>query len=338
VIDVKDLLLRIALFRVECKIMASVWKIKHFIIGILICLIVLFRFVDHPHINVVDEIKVPHGSYGLSFATMPPKDKKRVILIGNSVFQATKLVPILVKLRNKLGYDFEIGNFGITGASIADYIIMYNYVKKYKPDVIIIHLAPITFGFTDLIFRTDSKKLLFLPEMKRLNNELILNNYTNDELIESYLYSHFPLFRTLPIIRARLKDLGNEYLNDSWNTRFMDFFPHTLNVVVNEDQFINKEYPHQRQFPEAQMLFEYFVEQLRQDDQKAVFIMQENNYKNLPICFELKNYLQRYKQFSFYNFRDYYHKDNFFDNIHPKNLEAINVADRLLNVILKTLP
>ena len=136
---------------------------------------------------------MPLGSYGLPFSTVGPKTRKRVILIGNSVFNGTSLVRYMVKLKEHLAPDIEIVNFGMTGASVGDYVFIYNYIRKFDPDLVVLHFAPLSFGSIDRVYRSEANKLIFTPEMKNLRTRQILKTFTKDELLESFFLQHVPV-------------------------------------------------------------------------------------------------------------------------------------------------
>lgn len=137
---------------------------------------------------------LPHGSYLMIHSRMPPKIKeRRVLLMGNSVFQFSPVVREMRLLRNKeKGNTFyEIGNFGYVGSSIMDHLFTYLHIRQFEPDMLLIHLSPGTFD--SILLRTDLKNAIFLPTFNNLLNfKQIRNEYTRDEAAENLLYSYFP--------------------------------------------------------------------------------------------------------------------------------------------------
>ncbi len=315
-------------------------KKKILFISIVVAVALVSMFFSRKKTEIIGDARIPYGSYGLGFTTMP-KEKKapRVIFLGNSVLQSTQTIPLLNKFKHHSKFDFEIGNFAITGATIADYIVTYNYVKKFKPDLLVIHLHPITFGCTPPLYRNESMHLLFLPEMRAIWNSFVFSTYTKDELVESLVYSYFPLYRRLPMAKQVIKEKVNNLLEKSNAIPLMDFFPYTLNlgkewIKLNPagSRF------HAFEFPKVRELLKSFVDQLEKDNQKAIFIMQESKDQTTPICHEIHKFVNNDKLFRYYNFRGHFKQEDFKDSIHPnKTTGSTKVAARLLMAIGKFL-
>ncbi len=316
--------------------------IKFLPLTTLFFLLYIFHVLPHEQHNVVVHKKIEYGTYGLPFTTMPPKTKKRVILLGNSVFQLSGIVSEIEALKKtNPAIDFEIGNFSMCGSSIADYIIIYNYVRKYDPDLIIAHIVPMTFGYEAPLFRTEAKKLIFLPEMKRIRTHEIFDLYTRDELVESFLYSFFPIIRTHIITRVKCKKAINNLALKIGALPVMNFFPYTLNTAGDWMQTNNVTAFAQRtpkEQPALSELLPFFFNQLSKDKQKIVFIEQENNMTKLPINDRFPGMAESHENIHYYNFKNYYQEKHYSDNIHPSSREELNrVALRLYNIIVKHL-
>jgi hypothetical protein len=295
----------------------------------------VFHFLDHKQIVVSDDYFMPLGSYGLPFSTVGPKTRKRVILIGNSVFNGTSMVRYMVKLKNHLAPQIEIVNFGMTGASVGDYVFIYNYIKKFDPDLIVVHFAPLTFGSIDRVYRSEAHKLLFTPEMKNLRTPQVLQTFTKDELIESFFYSLFPLYRKIHINRVRLKNILGHYVKKTFGKDYMQFFPFDLNAGLEERIFQVKPPGEAPQLPQAELLLKIFLDLIHQDRQEAVLILQETGQKDLPLCRGFETFIPDKDRMHFYDLRHHYKKENYRDLLHPNDSESRKTAARLLSIIRK---
>ena len=304
----------------------------------ILSVILFFHFFDHERYVVTETEIIPYGCYGMAFSKMPPKTRPRVILLGNSVLQYTWERYSIVQLKDSAHLDLELGNFSITGASIADYIANYNYVKQFHPDLLVVHLTSITFGFTDPLYRNQTRKLLFLPEMRDMWTPLILNTYTKEDLVESFYFSYFPMFRKIKILREEPREWIDKYSMKYFGFRIMNFFPYSLNEGGEWHERNRARASAGNQYPLARPLFEFFVRQLIKDHQKAVFVIQESQDPDVPIFSEIESILADQPDlFSFYNFKNYYKKKDFGDTIHPNAAGSYICAQRLLRVIIRGL-
>jgi hypothetical protein len=310
---------------------------KFFISCILIAVLTGIHFIPCKSHVISGAAYIPHDAYGLAFTTMPPKKSKRVIFLGNSVFQATQVVPFINDLKSQTGLDFEIGNFSITGATIADYLVTYNYIKKFHPDLLIIHLHPVTFGYSYPFYRHASRKLIFTPEMKNLRQPLILNTFSNNELAESVLYSYFPIYRTLPLLRHKLKKKLNHFFVKYLHLPVMNFFPYSLDPGKDWEILNVQSKVGNFEFPLSKPFLRFFINQLEVDHQKAVFIMQETSNESLPMFEELPAFFKGKKYCVLYDFRNFYEARNYKDAVHPDDTGALKSALRIMEVIERNL-
>ena len=119
----------------------------------------------------------------------------------------------------------------------------------------------------------------------------------------------------------------------------MDFFPYTLNAVIN----YRKTMPWVKrdgnfQFPEAGEVLEFFVEQLERDQQKTIFNVQASSINQLPISRNLPEYFKDRPNITFYDFSKYYNTRDFKDWVHPnEGIGSTKVAERLFDIIVANL-
>jgi len=296
-------------------------------------IIVTAMLIEHEYYEIIGEKHIPFVSHGLSFSTMPPKNKTRVILIGNSVLRSSNIVKHLMAFEADDSINFEIGNFSGTGGSIADYIIAYNYIKQFDPDVVVFHILPMTFGVIKPLYRQVSKKLIAKPYMRELWRSPILETFSKDELADSLLYSYFPFIRRLPIIRHNLKAFVNQYAKKWFLIPVMNWFPYSLSP--GEDWLILKrdKTDISDMFPESENLLRFLADQLKKDRQPAIFIFQETQPPTPGFLNKALFLLKEYSNISVYDFRGYYKKEIFVDQDHPSKEGAAIVAKRIYAVI-----
>ncbi|MCD4779668.1 MAG: hypothetical protein K8S27_03855 [Candidatus Omnitrophica bacterium] len=309
---------------------------------LLILLLTVFHRIPQEQKDIVISKKIEYGTYGLPFTRMPPKTKKRIIFLGNSVLQTTDVITRIEALKEEYpAIDFEIGNFSMCGSSIADYILMYNYIKKYNPDLIIAHVMPVTFGYDLPLFRTEAKKLIFLPEMKEIWAHEIFDLYSRDELVESFLYSFFPVFRKHIIIRVQCKNMINKFTLKIGAFPIMSFFPYTLNTAgdwMKSNRMTSFNQVRPKEQPVLSGLLLFFLNQISEHHQKFVFVEQENNLMSLPISDNFSKIIEKYDEIFYYDFSHYYKKNHYVDSIHPASSEEKSqMALRLYNIIIKHL-
>lgn len=297
--------------------------------------------------NLKNGEPIPLGAYGLPHVTLgeKPKDTKRVFLLGNSVFQTSDIAKNLVDLAKKSHLTLEFENFGMTGASIADYIFTYEYIKKFAPDLIVVHLSPMTFGYNYPLFRNIAHHLLFTPEMTRLRSKEIYDLFSNEELISFLIFSTFPIFRYHYISKAELKANINEYTRRKMDFSLMDFFPYTLNLA---EDWVKKtaSTPYQEkglfiesswQYLLSEKLLNLFIKNLSDDRQKTIFIKQEDSFEEIPISLDLQRHLGSNPLMPYYDFKKYLEKEDYPDGLHPDTQGAQKAASRIFNALLKEL-
>ena len=115
----------------------------------------------------------------------------------------------------------------------------------------------------------------------------------------------------------------------------MQFFPHDLNAGLEERIFQVKPPGEAPQLPQAELLLEILIGLIDRDQQEAVLILQETGQKDLPICRDFETFITDKDRMHFYDLRQYYKKENYRDQLHPKDMEARKSALRLLNIIRK---
>ncbi len=278
-----------------------------------------------------------HGSYNLlSFGMKPKKEfqSKRVVLLGNSVFQATTLVKEIEDYcKDKATCKrFNIGNFSQTGTSVADLIFSVRHISKFNPDLTIVHISPVSFGYNWPIYRTDSYKALGLPSFINLLREnSIQSTLRKEDISEILFYSYFYPYRFIKIIRAKFKTTFPKTMN---------LFPYLLNKAMEwkvskpQNQMATVK---MTQYPNAEKLFITLLNELNKNTKKSLVIIQENDYEDNPIIKKLSSFIDGYENVSYINYKNYYNKELFSDSIHPSIKGAKLIAPRYGKLINENL-
>jgi len=300
-----------------------------------ICMLVYFvHLIPHKQIDIIGDERMPFLSHSLPFTKMPPKeDKLRVILIGNSVWETTPIVTYLLELQSHSSRYIEVGNFSMSGTSTGDYLFIYNYIRQFRPDLIVVGLYPLSFTLEEPLFRHKAHQLIFRPEMKPLWRTRVMKEYSRDEWVESFIYSHFPLYRSFVVWKNRLRDEAGSLFRKFLRIPVMDIMPpmelREMPLPEPDSADIRTE--------ELEKSWEWLVllvNQMEEDRQKAVFILQPTSiktvsiYKRIPVLFRGKRYVK------FYDLGQYFENEYFQDKIHPDYHKGSAIsAARLFKII-----
>lgn len=290
-------------------------------------------------IKVNGDTHALYGSYGVlktEFQTVNEKLPK-VFFIGNSVYYGTSLLPELNLLQASQSFQFEIGNFGFTGASIYDYQFTYNHVKQFKPDLLVVQLAPISFGSGGPHFRNDSRKGLFKSsQIEMTKKEYIRTLFDKDDISEALCYSFLPVVMESKLLSSDMNNKLRLYFRKYTSLKLWSFFPNKLNIAgewaTNRNKkFKTRDVPErikleESQYETAKEAFINFKEQLIRDNQKTLFLIQPNDYYRLPIMDEIKDLVKGNDLFTFDDHRKFYNKMHYSDKIHPNKKGAIIAA------------
>ncbi len=288
--------------------------------------------LNHFQLIVSGNRMAPFGTYGLAFSTMKPKTQPRVIILGNSVLRLSSIVKHLEQMRQQAGLDVELGVFAMPAASVADYIIMHQYVRQFDPDLILIQTMPLTFGYFDEIYRTDAPNLLYTAWMKDIRTPLMRSTLSRDQRVKSFFHSHVPLLRTLPLARV-YADLWIDQRVSTDGLKPMRFFGRTLNQAVDIFEEHGFKVPPRKQFVMAPELLRYLIERVRTSEIPTVFVEQESGFESLPANDWLPELVAGIEHVRYYNFKQHYNPARFADEIHPHGEEEPAMARRLFEVI-----
>ncbi len=293
--------------------------------------------------------RISTGSYAISAFGMGERPEQssrenggqripRVILLGNSVLQYTEVDPALRRKRDSAGLRFELGNFAQTGSSIADLLFAYQHVKRFKPDLLVVQVCSLTFGYDWPLFRTDNYKNGALPgyvDLLRLgpiSAELDRNDY-----VEIGTYSYLPVYRYLTPLRGAVKNMLSDQVDSKIGLPLMDFFPTSLNLaqVWNDRTRLDRKISVPREYPGAEKLLKAFLARLEADGQRTLIISQESTFTPLPVMSALPKLTDR-ERISFLDFSHFHKQALFLDPIHPTPEGSEEVAERLLEGILSS--
>jgi hypothetical protein len=264
------------------------------------------------------------------------KKKKNIYLVGNSVY-ASKISNI--ELQNQKDKCAECENFNIysiaqAGSSILDNLFSLIHFDSVKPDLIIVQLAPITFGQVKNLFRTFNDNLVLKEKYRDLLSEKVIRDYylEKKDIGKVILYSFIPMFREIDNFRfdffQRLKEIFGENSIIHNYASFFDSFP-----VPTQDS--KNRYMHE--FKEDSIYLKIFLKYLQKNKLKVVFIIQEAKFApNIP----MQKYIDLIKEnsdYSVYDFQANYNTTNFKDIIHPKDHHIPEYMSRTLKIIKESL-
>jgi hypothetical protein len=301
---------------------------------IIVCTVSLILFSLNFESLVFEGSYLPYGSRLITHTYLPEKTKyPRVIFLGNSVFQYTPLIEEIRRQRNDLGEMemFDLANFGAVGASIADYLFLYEYIRQFKPDMVVVHLTPHNFFSREPLMRTDLKRLILSPQFSRLREiPEIIRSFSRNDLAESLIYSYFPPYRFLSILR-------NEFKNFIYRSglRIMDFFPWRLNAAEewrtqNAPAEMKKEYASATEYPESEVLLKRLMERFREDGVSALFVIQERDKPLYPVEQKLKGWANGHENFKVLDLSYFFELSELPDHIHFNGIGAKKSASRIL--------
>jgi len=303
-------------------------------------------FVSKP---VFRDFNAGHGSYGVTASHFVPDESSnpKVFFMGNSVYYGTELIPELAKLNANSGPTYQIGNFGFTGAAIYDYIHNYRHLRKFDPDLIVAQFNPTSLGYAGPYYRNDGYKLSLRPSNLHLYSEdFIRATVTKEDVAEMLCYSVSPLAKVSKLDRSwmnqKLKTMSRKFTK----LQLWTFFPNKLNAVgewaTNRKQLksLNKGNEQEQsvfdpgsgpinkqEYKTAEEALLYFVEQLKADNRKAIFVLQPSDFSKLPLMQKMESILAAEPLISFADHHDFYDAKIYIDKIHP-NLEGAKLAAR----------
>lgn len=313
------------------------------LVGLLsaISLLTVILISLNEQILIFEERNLPYGSRLISHTFSPDeKTYPRVLILGNSVFQYTPLANEIRKQRNALGQAsmFEVTNYAAVGSSIADYLFIYEHVRQFKPDLLLVHITPHSLFGGEPLLRTDMKSMIYHAEYRHLwQHDYIRRQFTRNDLAESFIYSYFPPYRFIPILRDQLKT--SIYQS---GLRVTDFFPWRLNRAeewrtAQAPEVLKNRFEKLDQYPESDRILNTLISRLREDQQKALFIFHESDKPLHPALRNLKDQLSSDSQMRTLDLTSFYKKEELPDTIHFNAEGAKNSASRMLPEILKSL-
>jgi len=294
----------------------------------------ILHFIPHGQVDVTGDQRMSFYTYSLPFTKMPPKkDVPRVILMGNSVWETTKVASCLLQFEKKSLRRFEIGNFSLSGTSWGDYLFVYNYIRKFHPDLIVVHVYPMTFAVEKPLFRHKAHYLIFTPEMKELRHPQILKAYSNDELLESLMYSYFPVYRSFLVGKHHLHLRVGELVEEWSGIPVMNILPDVILKKLPPLDEVESDMA-SAELEQSWQWLVFLIEQMERDQQKAVFILQETALEPLHIYERLDGLFADKKYVTLQDVRRFYKKDEFRDKVHPNDKEgSLKAAFRLMKII-----
>lgn len=323
---------------------------KELLIYLMLTFILLNVYLSFDKIKVNGNTHALYGSYGVLNTEFHSVEDSlpKVFFLGNSVYYGTSLLPELNELQEQQSFNFQIGNFGFTGASLFDYLFTYNHVKQYQPDLLVVQLNPTSFGYGGPHFRNDGKKGIFKSnQIQLLNEKMIRRLYDKDDLAEALCYSFFPLVQQSKILACDFNLFLKKKIRKYTTQRLWTFFPNKLNIVgewtsnnksnkSKPEEDISANFPEDSQYSTSKEAFLYFRDQLIADNQRTLFILQPSDFYNLSLMEEVEELISDNKLFTFDDQRRFFLKQHYVDKIHP-NKKGAKVAARKHYKIIKSI-
>lgn len=295
------------------------------------------------------------GSYGIISTKLERQDvsKPSVLFMGNSVYYGTEVIPKINELMLNDSPLFETGNFGFTGASVFDYIFNYEHLKQYNPDLVVVQFNPTSFGYAGPYYRNDGNNSLFkIGRISLLKEKFIRRTFSKDDLTKALCHSFMPVFASIKIEKSKFRNQIKTLTKSITNLRLWTFFPNRINAVgewaaTNKPNQIKSDETdelfiassgerNKREYKSAREAFLFFVNQLKRDNQKALFIIQPSGFDRLPLMEEMASLIEEESLISFVDYHHFFDKKIYIDKIHP-NSDGADLAAKRHYKLIKTI-
>lgn len=297
-----------------------------------------------------------HGSYGVTATVFHDNgtDYPKVFFMGNSVYYGTEVIPQINEIQSSENVQFQTGNFGFTGASIFDYIYSYAHIRQFKPDLLVVQFNPTSFGYAGPYYRNDGHSDTFRKDkLSYLGQGFIRETFSKDDMTAAICHSYLPVARSSKIYKTAFHNRMKRIFKNTSSLKLWKFFPNRLNGVgewaasnrqksnadnANNHLFIPESGPaNEQEYLSAEIALQYFIEQLNDDGQKAIFILQPSSFNRLPIMDNMEGITSESKNITFQDNHHLYDSDLYIDKIHPNKEGAVAAAQRHLELIENSL-
>ena len=297
-----------------------------------------------------------YGSYGVSATKFMPDESgdPKVFFMGNSVYYGTDVIPQINKLEENGKVNFQTGNFGFTGASVYDYIHNYTHIRKFKPDLLVVQFNPTSFGYAGPYYRNDGYKTALTPkQLSLLSAGFLRSTYTKDDLAEVFCFSSLPIVRSAKSYRSWMNQKIKRLSRKLTKLRMWTFFPNKLNavgewatnrkkskdLVASNDEEQSVFNPdsgplNKQEYKTIEEALIFFINQLKADQQKAIFILQPSDFPRFPIMDRMQTMLAQEAWIQFVDNHRFFEKRLYIDKIHP-NLEGAELAAQRHYALIK---
>ena len=314
------------------------------VLFLLFVIVNIFVFKDTTEIFGMKQSR--YGSCGIlktDFKSV--SNDPKVFFVGNSVYYSTPVLKELDQLNKKGNVHFQIGNFGYPGSSIYDYLFTYRHVRQFNPDILVVQLNPVTFGYTWPKFRNDSYRGIFQPHQASLLKESFVRDLFDKDLVaESLLASYFPFFRDVRLISWEAINFLKAQTKEYTAINIWSFFPARLNLAgewghgkdlrsVREKERQDEQFIRSTQYESAEEALRFLLTELEANNQKAIFINQATSFINVPIIDKLNAIFSDYPSIILADHSDFFSKKYYSDDIHPNVQGAKKEAKRHYDLI-----
>jgi len=293
---------------------------------------------------------LPMGSYGLYLARYPREkspDLRRVVLLGNSIYQYCGVAERLQELANQSGAGVEFVNLAQTGSGIHDYIVQLASVADHRPDLAVVTFINLAFT-TDYshhtnalpLFRSDSDLLACEPRVVRvLPGSFYRREIERGKLSRALLATICPLIRLDTVLRVEVsRRLGLDRI--SW---FQKTFVPTLNLAADWQDWhrawLEQEiYEHEVAYVTTPQLLDELIQVARERDIGILFLRQESGpeYRRPDVMTQVRKACRSYDQAFAVDLIDEYREEEII-GVHPVAEAVPQYADRHYEVIIRYL-
>lgn len=272
---------------------------------------------------------IKFGSYGFYLAQLPPTppQDKRIVMLGNSVYQFNGIPNIIQEIVDKRAQPWHVYNMAQVGSTLYDYLLQSARVIKFKPDILIFSINQGTLSFRPA-FKTDSVTMLFEKDVLEALPPNALNLLKNHvDFLDLGLSSLFRLKRMDPMIRWQFKlrrYIPNGYLK--WIS-----YPLINTGVIGLDKTVQMRDFEQSPQIETHAVLKSILEMLNNHHIPSIWIWQEAKDSQIPP--DIDKLIKNYPLTTTYDFGHYWNEARFVDSIHPGHDEEYTYALRHLTAI-----
>lgn len=294
---------------------------------------------------------VPTGSFGafLPQPRVPAGPERRIVLLGNSVYQACEIVERMQRLANDGGEPIEFVNLAQTGSGMHDHLARLPNALQFSPCLVVVAFVNLAFtadfGSMRLPrFRTDADQMVFdLDAIGRLPLSFLRREFTTATAAASLVSSVFPYKRLDPLIRLDVDRwlywrLQGEFGFDPVAVRVLFPVP-TLNMVgdwIASQSGWTGAQDHATPYPELPALMDEFLQISATQGVPVLFLRQESSTAYRPdVMPAVRQACAPHPAARVVDLQSAFVADRYLDLVHPAEVERDAYARRHYDAILQ---